>query len=243
LRESIKEFVRIAVETLPFEEPVFEFGSLQVPGQEGFADLRPLFRGKQYIGCDVREGAGVDRIADLHNLDMPSGSVGTVLVLDTLEHVEFPRKAMDETHRVLQAGGIVVISSVMRFPIHEHPHDYWRFTPQGFESLLGRFPQSFVGFAGDEAFPHTVVGVGFKDLLPSLDRFVERYERWKQQCSSTDDEEQIRALKEWVAWLEDGIRFRDGRIEDLERALHAAERGLPYQVLHRLRAILLSRRR
>jgi hypothetical protein len=38
MRESIKEFVKICAETLPIIEPIYEFGSLQVPGQEGFAD-------------------------------------------------------------------------------------------------------------------------------------------------------------------------------------------------------------
>ena len=56
MRESIKEFVKIVSETLPIPEPIFEFGSLQVPGQEGFADLRPIFPNKKYIGCDIREG-------------------------------------------------------------------------------------------------------------------------------------------------------------------------------------------
>ena len=28
-------------------------------------DLRPLFRGRQFIGTDMRAGAGVDRIEDL----------------------------------------------------------------------------------------------------------------------------------------------------------------------------------
>ncbi|MQY58055.1 MAG: hypothetical protein GH144_00405 [Clostridia bacterium] len=51
----VKQFVEIVAETMPITEPIFEFGSLQVPGQEGFADLRPLFPNKEYVGCDIRE--------------------------------------------------------------------------------------------------------------------------------------------------------------------------------------------
>ena len=56
----------------------------------------------------------------------------------------------------------------MNFPIHDHPHDYWRFTPEGFRSILGLFAWSFVGFVGEADFPHTVVGVASKKLLQRL---------------------------------------------------------------------------
>jgi len=183
MRKSIKEFVSIVAETLPIAEPVYEFGSLQVPAQKDFADLRPLFAGKQYVGCDMRQGPGVDRVLNLHEIDLPDETAGTVLVLDTLEHVEFVRKAMQEVHRILKADGIAVISSVMYFPIHDHPHDYWRFTPEAFKSLLNVFSSSFVEFAGDEQFPHTVVGLGFKGSLPRehIDEFLPRVADWKKR--------------------------------------------------------------
>jgi len=38
MREAIKQFVEICAATLPIPDPVDEFGSLLVPGQEGFAD-------------------------------------------------------------------------------------------------------------------------------------------------------------------------------------------------------------
>lgn len=186
MREAIKQFVRICAETLPVSDTVYEFGSLQVPRQEGFADLRPIFPGKKYIGADIRPGAGVDVILDLHSINLPEESVGTVLVLETLEHVEFPRKAIEEVHRILKKGGILIISSVMNFPIHEHPHDYWRFTPEGFKSLLRPFDSFFVDFAGEEGFPHTVVGIGFKGSITeeAMNEFKGRFENWKAYAAT-----------------------------------------------------------
>jgi SAM-dependent methyltransferase len=183
VRKSIKEFVRIVAETLPILEPVYEFGSLQVPGQEGIADLRVFFAGKEYIGCDMQEGPGVDRILNLHNIDLPSETIGTVLILDTLEHVEFVRRAIEEAHRILKPNGILVISSVMKFPIHNFPYDYWRFTPEGFRSLLKPFNSSFVDFAGNKQFPHTVVGIGFKGAVSKdkMEVFVEKMKYWKRR--------------------------------------------------------------
>ncbi len=183
MRESIRQFVRIVSSVLPIEEPIFEFGALQVPGQEGFADMRPFFPHKEYVGCDMREGPGVDRVLDLHNLALPSESVGTVLVLDTLEHVEYPRAALEQIYRVLKPNGAVVITSVMNFPIHGYPYDYWRFTPQGFESLLKTFTHTFVSYAGDDTFPHTVVGIAFKGPTPEgvLRQFSAEVDAWKKE--------------------------------------------------------------
>ncbi|MBW8040458.1 MAG: class I SAM-dependent methyltransferase [Planctomycetes bacterium] len=183
MRESIKQFVEIVAGTLSIPEPIYEFGSLQVPGQEGFADLRPLFAGKEYVGCDMQEGPGVDRILNLHKIDLPSETAGTVLMLDTLEHVEFVRKATEEAHRILKPDGILVISSIMNFPIHDYPYDYWRFTPEAFKSLLKIFGSCFVDFAGDEQFPHTVVGVGLKGEIPKnqLDDYMLKLEDWKKR--------------------------------------------------------------
>jgi SAM-dependent methyltransferase len=183
MRESIKQFAKICAETLSISEPIYEFGSLQVPGQEGFADLRPLFHGKKYIGADMREGAGVDKILNLHHIDLPSESVGTVLVLDTLEHVEFPRKAIEEIYRILKPCGILIISSVMNFPIHDYPYDYWRYTPEAFKSLLKPFTLSFVDLAGESNFPHTVIGIGFKTSISEnvIREFKDKIKYWKEE--------------------------------------------------------------
>jgi hypothetical protein len=63
MRSSIKQFVKVCSGALPIAEPIFEFGSMQVPGQEGLADLRPLFPGKKYVGTDMAKGLGVDIVA------------------------------------------------------------------------------------------------------------------------------------------------------------------------------------
>ncbi len=109
MRAAIKDFTKTVAETLPILEPIYEFGSYQVLGQEELANLRPFFPGKKYVGTDLREGTGVDAVLDVHNIDLPSESVGTVLCLDTLEHVEYPRKTIEELNRILKRNGMLVI--------------------------------------------------------------------------------------------------------------------------------------
>jgi len=184
MNELVKEFVKIVTKNFPISEPIVEFGSLQVPGQEGFADLRPFFPKMEYVGCDMLKGIGVDRILDLHNIDLPSDSVGTVLIMNTLEHVTYPVRALEEVFRILKTDGLVIISSHMNFPIHEYPHDYWRFTPEGFRVLLNPFSSCFVEYAGIKGFPHTVVGIGSKgrpiDRIYSYS-FDMEFKDWKRR--------------------------------------------------------------
>ena len=165
MRGNIRAFVRVLVETLALPQPIVEIGALQVEGQPYSADLRPLCAASgyaDYIGCDVRPGLGVDRIEDVHQLSFATDSIGTVLMLETLEHVKNPLQAMAEVFRVLQPGGLVVISSCMDFPVHEYPADYWRFPPQGFDLLLERFSPRRVYLQGTPVFPHSLAGVGQK---------------------------------------------------------------------------------
>jgi len=181
MRPPVKDFVKICSQVLPVLEPIYEFGSFQVPGHKGYADLRPYFPNKKYVGADIRQGAGVDVIINLHDTALPPESVGTVLMLDTLEHVEYLRKAMEEVYRILKPKGVLIISSVMYCPIHDN-HDYWRFTPEGFTSILKPFAFSFVDSIGNPKFPHTVVGIASKSSIAEnvMNELIKQLELSKQ---------------------------------------------------------------
>jgi len=180
MRQFVRDFCRISEEFLNLEAPVVELGSYQVEGQEGFADLRPIFGTKQYIGCDMRAGPGVDRVENLPKLSFADGSVPTIVCLDTLEHVFEITESIAEIYRVLSDRGVFVVSSIFNFPIHSHPHDFWRFTPECFVRLLDIFSCQFVASQGSETSPHTVYGIGFKgrsaeEMAPWLGRFEEAF--------------------------------------------------------------------
>ena len=119
MRLSIRKFIELTAATLPIRGSIYEFGAWQADGQESAADLRDIFPGIDYVGCDMRPGKGVDRVLDLHAIDLPNTSVATVISCDTLEHVEYPRQAIAEIHRILDPQGMLIITSVMNFPIHE----------------------------------------------------------------------------------------------------------------------------
>ncbi len=183
MRDHNKAFCRLVAETFDCPGPIYEFGAYQVEGQEGYANLRSLFPGKDYIGCDMRPGPGVDRVEDVTAIGLPDGSAGTVLCIETFEHVFEVRRAFDEVFRILKPGGIFVITSPLNFRIHGYPDDYWRMTPSCLHRMLEPYAARVSGYQGYGAFPHTVMGLGLKAPAPGdfgvrADRLVAFYRRW-----------------------------------------------------------------
>ena len=189
MREHVRSFVAAAAETLALAGPVFEFGSYQVEGQQSRGNLRPLFTGRGYLGCDLRPGPGVDRIEDLARLSLSDSVAGTVVCVDTLEHVLEARRAVDEMIRVLAPGGVLLVAVPFAFHIHHHPHDYWRLTPACVSELLAPLAASLVGSQGDESSPHTVYGIGCRAPVPAhfagaVPRFLAAFEERLQLAAA-----------------------------------------------------------
>lgn len=190
MRDHNKAFCRLVAETFDCPAPVYEFGSFQVQGQEGYANLRGMFPGKVYVGCDMRPGPGVDRVEDVSAINLPDGSAGTVLCIETFEHVFEVRRAFDEVFRILEPGGIFVITTPLNFRIHGYPDDYWRLTPNCLRRLMAPYAARVAGSQGHSSFPHSVMAVGIKtpapaDIAVRASRFVAAYREWLRQARSS----------------------------------------------------------
>jgi SAM-dependent methyltransferase len=137
LREAIVNYVKWAISYFHFEEPILDTCAGWEPNF-----YQPLFPGKQYIKQDMRnfDPPCIDIICDIGDMKPVSDeSIGLVLNLESLEHLPYPQKAIDEIRRVLRPNGLLILTTVMHFKIHQAPRDYWRFTPDGIELLLNRF--------------------------------------------------------------------------------------------------------
>ena len=168
MRPLVRTFVEDCASFIDAAEPIVEIGARPAEGQEQEAYLRDLFPGKRYIGCDIQEGPNVDQIEDIHQLTFADASVGTVVCVEVLEHVADPIRAVEEIHRVLAPGGVAILTSVMFMPIHAHPWDFWRFTPEGFAKVMAPFETSLVFGYGFEPLPEGVQGIGVKGPFPDL---------------------------------------------------------------------------
>jgi SAM-dependent methyltransferase len=168
MNDFLNGVARAVAETFDLAEPILEVGSYQVAGQEEIANLRPYFPGKSYLGIDVRPGPGVDEIADVEALPYASGSFGTDIAMNTFEHVPHFWRGFEEAYRILRSDGALLISCPFYFHIHDHPRDYWRFSPQALELLLDRYPQKIVGWHGPKKRPAGVWALAFRESRPAI---------------------------------------------------------------------------
>lgn len=108
---------------------VIELGSLDVNGS-----VRPLvgvLKPSEYVGVDLRQGAGVDVVGDVCSgfLRDHYGRFDLVVSAETLEHVQTWPLFVHEMKRLAKPGGHMLITCRSPgFELHNHPGDYWRFT-------------------------------------------------------------------------------------------------------------------
>lgn len=170
MRKQVNEIVKIISENLPKKIKVLEIGSLIVPGQEHLS-VRKYFPDAEYIGVDMQKGNGVDVVKDfidwcnqcenekhdgLNYRYDHENEFDLVLCLDMLEHAKDPFNIINSAKDCLKANGVLLVTSVFNFPIHEYPNDYWRFTPDCFNFLMG--DNAIVYKIGSELMPYAVVG-------------------------------------------------------------------------------------
>jgi SAM-dependent methyltransferase len=180
---EIRAFVKMASETLPFPGPIYEFGSKIWPGQERVSDHRPFFPGREFVGCDMLPGIGVDRVVDVQDTLLRTATAGSVICTSTLEHLPCPWDAVREMKRVLKPGGTLLIAVPMNFPIHDYPSDYWRFTPECLRVMLtDNYDWPFLSIVtgqGTKGFPENVIAVAASVMDHSV--FDHGAEAWKKQ--------------------------------------------------------------
>ena len=96
----------------------------------------------RYVGLDYPDTARhwyhtrPDVFGDAQRLPFADGTIDTVLLLDVLEHLPFPDKALASIVRVLRGGGHLILQVPFIYPIHDAPLDFRRWTLFGLRSSL-----------------------------------------------------------------------------------------------------------
>ena len=137
-----------------------EIGSFDVNG-----GVRDLFindiRHEEYIGTDMREGPGVDFVVNSHDLlkHFSPDSFDTIVCLETFEHDDKFWLTMQNINQLIRVGGYLMLSApTIGYGKHYNPSDYWRFTEEGFRSLLWDWDVLDLGLVSDS----TVVALAQK---------------------------------------------------------------------------------
>jgi SAM-dependent methyltransferase len=108
----------------------------------GESQYRHLLPHCRYIGIDLAIGdhswnySKLDALANLLALPFRDRSFAAFLSIVTLEHVSDPALALRELARVAQPEAKLFLVVPLEWEVHQHPHDYFRFTRYAVEHLL-----------------------------------------------------------------------------------------------------------
>jgi SAM-dependent methyltransferase len=120
--------------------------------------------------------AAADVITIAETLAFAEESFDTIICTEVLEHTRHPFEAMREMARLLRPGGYLLVTVPFLYPLHEMPHDYWRFTPSGLVELCRQADLSVEQIQTKGGVDATavalVVGV-FVRVLNMLSRFLQ----------------------------------------------------------------------
>jgi len=103
-------------------------------------------------------------------LPFADGSFDTVFSSQVLEHVPEPERMLAEMTRVLRPGGCLIVTAPHMWGVHEEPHDYFRFTRFGLESLARR--------AGAEPVCVQAMAGYWVTAGALFCRYIDRLRRW-----------------------------------------------------------------
>jgi len=128
-----QKYVKDIVTKRNWTEPIIDLGT----GGTAYY-YQPSFGDKKYVTLDLQRSVNyrVDIEGDICNMPhVQSNYYGVVLLLETLEHINNPFKAFEECYRILKPNGLFICTTVSRWAIHHHPHDFFRFLPDGLRHL------------------------------------------------------------------------------------------------------------
>jgi SAM-dependent methyltransferase len=158
-RASIFEFVARQALALAPGARVIDIGA-------GDAPYRELFELQEYRTLDYEQtlhSGDVDIVGTADAIPVADSVFDAVVCTQVLEHVPDPLAVLFEFHRILRPDGRLIATVPFVWEEHELPHDYFRFTRAGTETLLTR-----AGFTDAVVAPRTDAFTTLAQLVRNL---------------------------------------------------------------------------
>ncbi len=136
-RQGLYEFLEREYSAIPLKAEVLSIGA---GGEVNELLLKAAKRnGFGVTTFDIDEARRPDILGDICNYDFGRRQFDVVVISEVLEHLKSPSLGLKTIHRILKDNGRLVLSTPFILPLHDRPHDYFRFTRYGLEVLLKDF--------------------------------------------------------------------------------------------------------
>ena len=106
-------------------------------GKDYYSAKRYFDKSNTFVQSDINPEYG-HQIIDITDMDFEN-EYDLILCMNVLEHVYDYQLGIKNMHRALKPGGELIIFVPMFYPLHDEPHDYWRFTEHALRRMLEDF--------------------------------------------------------------------------------------------------------
>lgn len=136
-RKNLYEFISEELSKIPTGAIILNIGS---GGEIGHLLKQHSINQKfEVVSLDIDSHRQPDIIGDICISMFKDESFDFIIILEVLEHVHDPRLALENIRESLKNGGKLIMSTPFMLPMHDRPHDYFRYTRHGLELLLKKY--------------------------------------------------------------------------------------------------------
>ena len=95
--------------------------------------------GFKVVSFDIDASHKPDILGDICNHDFGGRTFDVIVMSEVLEHVRWPHLAVQNVYKTLKQDGTLILTTPFMMPLHDRPHDYYRYTRYGLAFLLQEF--------------------------------------------------------------------------------------------------------
>jgi ubiquinone/menaquinone biosynthesis C-methylase UbiE len=137
VRKSLQSAINSSMHL--FKGTLADLGCGEMPYREYLLDKNKTI--KTYIGIDLKNSAyhnkvKPDRYWNGRKIPLKTNSCDTVIATELFEHMSNIEEVLREIRRVLKKDGLLFFTVPFVWPLHETPHDEYRYTPYSLQRHL-----------------------------------------------------------------------------------------------------------